>query len=135
MEGCVHMKIWTTPFAAGQMFAANEYVSACYKLDCYTKNASVYQNVYADTNGNGVYDEGIDLEIDVNDKPSAAGRCDGYFTMDLMEDLVANGFAKNKKTGEIDPVFYTFDEAHNKHVHATPILSLGEFEADPSNKS
>ena len=29
MEGCVHMKIWTTPFAAGQMFAANEYVSAC----------------------------------------------------------------------------------------------------------
>ena len=132
------MKTWTNPSAVAQQFSANEYVSACFKLTCYTKNGSTYQDVYDDVNDNGVYDEGIDLALDVNDNgnnPSTAGRCPGYFTVDMMGSLVVNGFAKNKKTGNIDPIYYTFDQAHNKHVHAAPILSLDELEANPSNKS
>ena len=59
------MKTWTIPVATAQQFAANDYVSACFKMSCKAWPASgnggdgtwVYiSNLYADTNGNGQWD-------------------------------------------------------------------------------
>lgn len=46
---------YVKPMMNGERFVANEYVAACWKGEC---NISGY--VYLDTNGNGVYDEGVD---------------------------------------------------------------------------
>lgn len=55
------MKAWTIPVAVIQRFSANDYVSACYFIKCSTPaNNKRYQLLAYDTNGNGVYDEGVD---------------------------------------------------------------------------
>lgn len=46
---------YVKPVMMGEAFVANEYVAACYHGVC---NISGY--VFTDTNGNGVYDAGID---------------------------------------------------------------------------
>ena len=49
------MKDYVRPMMRSEVFAANEYISACYSGNCNISGA-----VYMDTNGNGNYDEGID---------------------------------------------------------------------------
>ena len=49
------MKNYVRPMMESEVFAANEYISACYSGNCNISGA-----VYMDTNGNGNYDEGID---------------------------------------------------------------------------
>ena len=46
---------YVRPLMTSEVFVANEYVAACWLGEC-----NVAGNVYLDTNGNGVYDEGID---------------------------------------------------------------------------
>lgn len=48
-------KEYVKPMMAGEEFVANEYVAACWYGNC-----NISGNVYADTNGNGVYDAGVD---------------------------------------------------------------------------
>ena len=60
------MKVWKMPAANIQQFAANDYVSACFKMSCVAWPASMdgkgdgtwtyISNLYADTNGNGQWD-------------------------------------------------------------------------------
>lgn len=60
------MKSWINPVATVQQFAANEYVSACFKMSCKAWSARLdgqgdgtgtyISNLYDDTNGNGQWD-------------------------------------------------------------------------------
>ncbi len=45
------MKNYVKPMMESEVFAANEYISACYSGNC-----NISGEVYMDTNGNGVYD-------------------------------------------------------------------------------
>lgn len=55
------MKNWNKPEAIGREFAANEYISACYNVWCVTPNNNAqFGALAADSNGNGVYDAGVD---------------------------------------------------------------------------
>ena len=49
------MKNYVKPMMESEVFAANEYITACYHGVC---NISGY--VFNDTNGNGEYDPGVD---------------------------------------------------------------------------
>lgn len=49
------MKNYVKPMMESEVFAANEYISACYSGNC-----NISGEVYMDTNGNGIYDKGID---------------------------------------------------------------------------
>ena len=62
------MKTWTIPVATAQQFVANDYVAACFKMSCEAWSPFMEQigmeegagcfieNLYADTNGNGLWD-------------------------------------------------------------------------------
>lgn len=60
------MKTWKMPAANAQQFAANDYVSACFKMSCKAWPTwingggdgtwTLIDNLYDDTNGNGQWD-------------------------------------------------------------------------------
>ena len=83
------MKTWTLPVAGAQKFAANEYIAACYQVYCSgpNNNASCY-DLYADANGNGMYDEG---EISIANPPAnmTFHGCGGYHRV-VGEGVPAN---------------------------------------------
>lgn len=104
------MNIWKQPMAVGQNFAANEYVAACYNIYCATPHENgVISKLYNDTNGNGVYDEGIDL---LEAEPGAARGCDEKHVGIISGDPnKVNGFVQMREANdegiyEIVPVFW-----------------------------
>ena len=48
-------KAWSAPLLQTEVFEANEYIAACYTGVC-----DISGEVFLDSNGNGVYDRGID---------------------------------------------------------------------------
>ena len=78
------MKTWTIPVATAQQFAANEYVSACFKMSCEAWSPFMEEigmedgtgcfidNLYADTNGNGQWD-GKDVDNLIISGPVTCG--------------------------------------------------------------
>ena len=105
------MKTWTLPVAGAQKFAANEYIAACYQIYCSgpNNNASCY-DLYADANGNGMYDEG---EISIANPPAnmTFHGCGGYHRV-VGEGVPANnGLVLQGE--EYIPVFYWVGEALN----------------------
>ena len=55
------MKTWSIPQAAVQQFIPSDYVSACYNIKCMPpNNDKKYSYLYADSNGNGIFEPGID---------------------------------------------------------------------------
>lgn len=59
------MKTWNIPMAVAQAFVANDYVSACYNIKCKADNSTewpgtCFTQAVMDSNGNGVYDAGVD---------------------------------------------------------------------------
>ena len=104
------MKKWTLPMAVAQQFTANDYVAACYKIYCGGPNENAYNtNLFADNNGNGVYDEG---ETSIANPPYAGARfkgCGGYHRVSGEGYPANNGFVE--QDGEYIPVFYWFGDA------------------------
>lgn len=106
------MKTWMRPVAVAQQFAANEYVSACYKIYCGGPydNASCY-DLFADTDGNGYYSEG---DVSIANPPYVGATfrgCGGYHTVIGEGTPKNNGFVKIGE--EYVPVFYWFGSALN----------------------
>ena len=102
------MKNWTLPVAEGQEFATNEYVSACYQVYCGGPNGNASCSaLYADTNGNGQYDEGTDACVAQRAGFTFSG-CGGYHR------VVGEGTPKNNgfvlQNGKYLPVFHWFGE-------------------------
>ena len=115
------MKTWTIPVATAQQFAANEYVSACYKLSCAAWPAwikgegdgawTLIDNLYEDTNGNGQWD-GKDV-----DKLIISGVCTCGAEMEdhvVGDPNMPNSFMEID--GEIIPSYFWEDSNGNGHV-------------------
>lgn len=52
------------PLASVEVFRANEYVAACYKIKCTTPNGNAwFSYLYEDTNKNGIWDKNQDQLI------------------------------------------------------------------------
>ena len=143
------MKTWTFPTAIAQQFAANDYVSACYDIKCTTpRNNASYNLIVADSNGNGVYDEGVDTIIHNpadNGKTYTKG-CGGTHSVTIIGAIptVSNGFAVRIDKGVADPIFYwdgsviNTDEPGNNlfisDLHVTDLNTPGLI-TESSNKS
>ena len=56
------MKAYVKPMMDSEVFVANEYVAACYRIKCTTPNRNdTFYYLYDDTNNNGVWDSGDSL--------------------------------------------------------------------------
>lgn len=56
------MRAYVKPMMDSEVFVANEYVAACYKIKCTTPNRNdTFYYLYDDTNDNGVWDSGDSL--------------------------------------------------------------------------
>ena len=138
------MKNWTIPVATAQKFAANEYVSACYKMKC-SLDDELFYRIWKDTNGNGVFDENTDKTIIGGGDYDIFGCCEGYITASFPDFPTANAYASvNPTTNESVPVFYWEGPACHADGTAYPdggdahIVMIGDsskYELDPSNKS
>jgi hypothetical protein len=115
------MKTWTIPVATAQQFAANEYVSACYKLSCAAWPAWIngggdgawtfIDNLYEDTNGNGQWD-GKDVDKLII---SGVATCGAEMEDHVVGDPnMPNSFMEID--GEIIPSYFWEDSNGNGHV-------------------
>ena len=87
---------------------ANEYVAACYQVYCGGPNGNATcDDLFADENGNGRYDEG---EISIANPPYGYGfyGCGGYHRVIGESTPKNNGFVL--QDGDYNPVFYWFGE-------------------------
>lgn len=72
-------KIWTKPVAIVEKFAANEYVAACWKINCNVPSGYGY----TDTNNNGRYDANTDVLLTPADRrgnPDSVRGCGTWHT-------------------------------------------------------
>lgn len=106
------MKTWKKPEAIGQDFAANDYISACYRVKCTTPNGNKkYTYLYEDTNKNGTFEAGVDqLLFDATSIPNNEHfwGCGGYHDVIIQGDLPTNnGFvAPLEDPYDVVPYFY-----------------------------
>ena len=105
------MKNWKLPKAVAQQFVANEYVAACYQIYCGGPNDNAYcTDLYADSNGNGICDEGESIANPPYEGARFKG-CGGYHRVVGEGAPANNGFVIQGE--EHIPVFYWFGEALN----------------------
>jgi hypothetical protein len=108
------MKTWTRPISVGQKFAANDYVAACYRIYCCTPHGNdSCDRIFADLNGNGVYEAGIDpIAIQGPTGTELFHGCQGYH--DVRGEAIPgiNGFARvaREEPEMILPVFYWYGD-------------------------
>ena len=116
------MKTWKMPAANAQQFAANDYVSACFKMTCeawskWMDEAGVengdwvlIDNLYDDTNGNGKWD-GKDVDKLIISGPATCGHeMEGHVVGDPTKP---NCFMEIE--GDIFPG-YTWSDSTGDHV-------------------
>ena len=150
------MKYWNQPAAVCQQFAANEYVSACYKVRCITPNGNAaYRYLAADTNHSGAFDEGDDIIFNPQkfNQRYVAG-CSGTHVIQITgnpSDIQANGFAVNldKPFQECQhPIYFWYgdvidvskpgyhvNETAYTDVHCTDLSAANAFVHDGANMS
>ena len=129
------MKIWTIPAATAQQFAANEYVSACFKMSCKAWPAwmdgagdgtwTLVSNLYEDTNGNGQWDgKSVDKFV-----ISGVATCGAEMETHVVGDPTKpNCFIEVE--GDVFPA-YTWEDANGEgHV-----AQLGKSTVDLGNMS
>ena len=149
-EGII-MKTWTIPAATTQQFAANDYVSTCYNIWCVTPQGNgPFAYLAADSNGNGVYDDGVDQKVFVPEAPATwMSGCGGQHEVRLEGELPTNngfviGVNFSKVTTTTAPVYFWYGDVIGQNVepennfienlHLTD-LSRSDALADVSNKS
>lgn len=102
-------KTWKAPMAVAESFNANDYVAACYQVYCGGPNGNAScSGLWADSNGNGTYDEG---DVDIAKPPYAGATfigCGGYHRV-IGEGVPANN-AFVLQGEEYIPVFYWIGE-------------------------
>lgn len=115
---------YTKPSMSIDMFEANEYIAACYKIKCNVPNGSGYE----DSNKNGKYDK--------NDKrlvKNARG-CGIYHKgVNLPNKPTVNGFWKDS-SGNVYNSFYWDQKPNNpfdNDLHFT-LIDNPEWETNPN---
>ena len=103
-------KAWSAPLLQTEVFEANEYIAACYTGVC-----DISGEVFLDSNGNGVYDRGIDSRKYYNEA------CGQQYSITGQDSVMP---AKNAFVvdwfGNATPV-WNFDD-----YHVTPTLTQNE---------
>ena len=103
------MKTWKNPVAVAQQFAANEYVSACYRVRCITPNNDDYTwGIYADNDKDGVYNPDIDSVV-WESKTHAVTGCRGYHEVTGQAAPDANGICRQANQTYY-PIFYWYGD-------------------------
>lgn len=115
-------KIWTRPLAEVEQFMANEYVAACWKINCNVPDGYGY----TDNNGNGKYDYNTDtlLTPGSNKNPKSVSGC-GTWHVGVQgvpnDGPVANAMW-NPDWGNTDyPVYYWRDGDGAYDVHFSKV--------------
>ena len=88
-------KRWVYPQANVERFLANDYISSCYEVYCYTPDNNSYGDIYEDTNSNGMLDWG--------DKRVATNVCGDGVSEFTGTYPANNGFWVSGR--EVKPVF------------------------------
>ena len=107
------MKTWTLPIAEAQEFAANDYVSACYRIYCGGPNNNAYCEDLLDNN-----------DVSVANPPYEGARfkgCGGYHRVYGEGTPANNGYVL--QDGESIPVFYWF----GKVLDITEVGDMADF--------
>ena len=108
------MKNWIVPAANAQKFAANEYVSACYSVQCVTPNGNKNSTSLWADNGDGVFDESVDTLLAARAGYTFTG-CNGWITV-IGEEKPSqfNGFVV--QNGEAIPVYWWDGDTFDHHT-------------------
>lgn len=129
------MKNWKIPAATAQQFAANDYVSACFKMSCKAwptwMNGSgdgtwtYISNLYEDTNGNGQWDgKAVDKFV-----ISGVATCGAEMETHVVGDPdKPNCFIEVE--GDVFPAYFWEDSNGEGHV-----AQLGKTTVDLGNMS
>ena len=108
------MKTWKYPVANAQKFAANEYVSACYSVQCVTPNGNKNSTSLWADNGDGQFDENTDTLLAARAGYTFTG-CNGWITV-IGEEKPSqfNGFVV--QAGEAIPVYWWDGDTFDHHT-------------------
>ena len=129
------MKTWKIPAANAQQFAANDYVSACFKMSCKAWYPSMpdtdgtwsyISNLYDDTNGNGKWD-GKDVDKLII---SGVATCGAEMEEHVVGDPNKPNCFIDLGTGDILPAYMWEDSNGEGHV-----AQLGKTTVDLGNMS
>lgn len=105
------MKSYVKPMMEGEVFVANEYVSACWWVDCNIN----YGDVYLETNGqDGLQKNGLNRDTLIGSRVSGCGTIHNGVT----EEPTANGYWVERgllgTTGTVKDVF-SWEDNHGWH--------------------
>ena len=105
------MLAWNKPRAVAQEFLANEYVSACYSVQCVTPNGNKNSTSLWADNGDGQFDETADTLLAARAGYTFTG-CNGWVTV-IGEEKPSqfNGFVV--QNGEAIPVYWWDGDTFN----------------------
>ncbi|MGM9586147.1 MAG: hypothetical protein ACI3VA_01480 [Candidatus Limivicinus sp.] len=112
-------QVWEKPRIEVQKFIPNEYVAACYKINCTTPNGnSKYYYLYDDTNGNGVWDNSDEL---LYGNWFGFTGCNSWHKGVIRDEApTANGFVTdgtNTASNRSDAVFWWYEKFYNGSVN------------------
>lgn len=125
-------KIWTRPLAEVEQFMANEYVAACWKINCNVPRGYGYQ----DNNSNGKYDSNSDTLLTPNDRngPRTVWGC-GTWHIGVQgvpnDGPVANAMWHANSGGSDYPVYYWRDGRGELDIHFSKVEDA-EWESSPN---
>lgn len=115
---------WEEPKIEVQMFMPNEYVAACWKINC---NVPLGIGFY-DTNNNGKYDESDQKICRSNPRygcgewhKGVAGVPDDGPTANAMWQPVRDGLFGTYPVGDAYPVYYWSDGNGDSHKHFSKV--------------
>ena len=127
-------KIWTRPMAEVETFAANEYVAACYKINC---NVGAFKSQWSETNGvaglqttsqNGVP---ADTKI-VESRYGTISGCKKWHKGIIRDDPPAvNGYIVYSN-GSYDPVFWWEERLGSTYNQHATYLGREDYETNPN---
>ncbi len=132
------MKNYVKPMMESEVFAANEYIAACYRIRCTTPNGNAsYNYIYADSNDNGVWDRG-DQRIYSSAFVGFRGCNQWHEGVILDEPPTANGFVTTGTNPDgwfvqSEPVFYWYEDLGHQYedIH---VMTPGDenYESNPN---
>ena len=117
-------RVWTMPMAEVEQFMANEYVAACWKINCNVPSGTGYFEV----NGRGGYQRGQDEYI------AAGYGCGEYHNgVPGVPDggPQANAMWQESRTGKYYEVFYFSTGKGNNDQHFSKVENA-EWETNPN---
>lgn len=118
-------KAWVQPRAVGQTFVPNEYVAACWKINCNVPDGYGY----IDNNNNGQYDRRIDEKL----TPDDVHGCNVWHTgvPGVPNDGPVANAMWHPDRGNDFPVYYWRDGKGRLDVHFSKV-SDAQWETNPN---